>query len=383
MSTSKIKLNTKTNYWLYVLTKNNYDDFKKYKGNFITFMDGDNIKKGDVVIIFCKERLNSGFAGIVQMKNDVIINKNKGFVGLLKTNQYKDIGEPNQTHKIFKDNNLNRDYGEVSFKKNFIDLIRPDMIIKSLNTDASGYKNTMSFRGKYLKKENVTIKLDLYGNKIVDKLLETAEQDEEEEAHKQQKKKEEEQEQSDSDDIEFQPSPKKPSRKELDKLKKIEQIKKLKAKPKIEDYVKKYKEKNNIVICSDDEDEDLDDASENKDQSDDEGTIPIMIVPCKDYDFDELLDQNKYFQKHYKKCKKCDITNNNNSDILQTIDKAEVEVIEITSEKHGYFNPALDAYFSLKKYVPMTDEDKENFIRVIYINNDHEIYNGCLLVAYK
>ena len=114
----KLKLTNKTKYWLYVLTKANYEEYKKYKGNYITFMNGEDMKQGDIIFIFNKERLNSGFVGIVQLKNKAVINKNSGFVGLLKLKEdSKDKNDTMQSQKIFKDNNLNRDYAELSYKK--------------------------------------------------------------------------------------------------------------------------------------------------------------------------------------------------------------------------------------------------------------------------
>ena len=77
----------------------------------------------------------------------------------------------------------------------------------------------------------------------------------------------------------------------------------------------------------------------------------------------------------------CDITNNNNKELCSIIDDSRVEFIEIKDEKHGYFNPALEAYFNLRKYEPIGAKEYP-FVRVMYINNDHEIYNKCILIAW-
>ena len=174
MSINDLNLEDNVKYWLYVLSKNAFDDYKKYKENYIGFMNGLSINKNDIIIIFNKERLNSGFGAIVQIEDDVVIQKEIGFVKILKDkskksdNQEKDIINP----KIFKDNNMNRDYAKLSFKKNFTEIIKPDDVLKSLNTDATGFKNTTSFRIKYLGKDNILISFDIYGYKIVKKLLE-------------------------------------------------------------------------------------------------------------------------------------------------------------------------------------------------------------------
>jgi hypothetical protein len=105
-----------------------------------------------------------------------------------------------------------------------------------------------------------------------------------------------------------------------------------------------------------------------------------LINPCEDFIFP---DKNKelYFVNHYKKCNKCDVTDNNDREICSIIDEAEIEYVEITDETDGYFDPPLEAYWALEKYEPI-DAKNNPFIRIAYINNGHYAYNKCILVSW-
>jgi len=371
-----------TNFWLYVLTKQAFLDYSNYKGNYITFFDGRKLKKKDIIIIYNKDRLNSGFMGIIQLKSDPELDKRK--------------------YKIFKDNNLNRDYVKIKFERKFILAIKPDKVLKYLKTDVSGYKNVQTFRTKFLTKENAVVQLDLYGERIVNKLLE------EDDINLENKYSEKEDVDIDVEididiDIDIDDNKNEETEESNTDIESDNETKinKKKASAKTLDFIKKLKKKNiivddnfednndnddiSLITTSDDSGSNEDNLSDNKtnDDNNNNGFIPIMIVPCQNYDKKLLLKNKNYFVNHYKSCHKCDITNNNNIELGSIIDNAKIETIEIKNDKHGYFNPVLDAYLKLQNYDPIGCDEDGSFIRVIYINNDHDIYDKCLLIACK
>ncbi|MCJ7637355.1 MAG: hypothetical protein MUO21_07680, partial [Nitrososphaeraceae archaeon] len=110
--------------------------------------------------------------------------------------------------------------------------------------------------------------------------------------------------------------------------------------------------------------------------------IPIMVVPCQEF---KLPKKNRelYFINHYTSCNNCDITNNNNNYELTRINKCDIgniEMFELDSSKHYYFNPAIDAYHGLNNYEP-PESKKRPFSRIIYINNGDDDYDGCFLIT--
>ena len=105
-----------------------------------------------------------------------------------------------------------------------------------------------------------------------------------------------------------------------------------------------------------------------------------MIIPCKSFKF-PTKDKPKYFKHHYKRCTKCDITNNNNIELMTLLDKATIEVVEVRTQNSKFYNSVLDCYLSLRKYEPVETPDYP-FIRITYINNGDELYNHCLLVSW-
>lgn len=115
--------------------------------------------------------------------------------------------------------------------------------------------------------------------------------------------------------------------------------------------------------------------------------IPILVVPCDKYN---LLKQKpdcqiQYFTKHYKKCKNCEKTNNNNIDICSIINETEINIIKVdhsTSQQH------LEKFEQLKyAYLNLDDDMIENPSEDSYINvyaiNDDSIYDDCLLISWS
>ena len=318
----KLKITDKTNYHIYILNKIETDNISKNKSNRICFFQKNNsVKSGDIIIIYQKEKLNCGFNSVVQLCSDVKYND-------------KNI-------KISSDNNMNRYYAKINFKKNFIEIISPEEIIKYLSTDSVGFKNASVFKKKYTSKLNALIGFDVYGKKIMTRLF----VQDEDNFIKSEEKKQELEEDEDEDE-------------KLD-----------------EDLEEEDEEL--------EEDEVLENKSEDTNESsisDNPGFIPIMVVPCKEFKLPKK-DREEYFVDHYMACKKCDITNNNkNSELTRIINKNNVEIFELTVSKHYYYNPAINAYHDLSNYEPQ-EIKKKNKARIIYINNGDEDYDGCFLIT--
>ncbi|QKF94240.1 hypothetical protein QKU48_gp0782 [Fadolivirus algeromassiliense] len=367
----KLLISKDTTFWIYVMTKNTYTEYIKNKTEYISFFE-NKVSKGDIVIIFNKDRLSNGFASILQLETDLEDN--------------------DDTVNIFKNNNLNRVYGKVGYKIIFPELIKIETVLEYLKTDVPGFKNAMSFRSKFLKNENIIVELYLYGKKIVDRLLVISEDT---------------------------------NKKLLTKQTVVMPIqhKTVPIKAKNNKVITKITTKKNIQVIEDDnenndenndEDNDEDNDNDNENEIDEDGDnevnskktpfqidddddlnededcneedniggyIPIMIIPCKDYNLPKV-NRDKYFKEHYKSCNNCDITNNNNRELCSILDKSKIQFIEITDEKHMYLNSALDAYLNLRNHKPL-DAIEFPFIRVMYLNNDDDIYDKCLLITWQ
>lgn len=314
---NKLNITKNSRFWLYVLSKNYCTDITKNCDINVGFFENKDIDKEDVIMLYCKDGSRNGFLGILQLLEKPKLS--------------------NGTIKIFKDNNFNRFYSKLKYKKMFGDLIKPNEILNSLQTEVAGFKSVASFRSKFLKNLNTIIKIELYGKKIIDKLIEVSNSNDE--ISKQG---------NDSEEIIYSEEESK------------------------SDNVSDEEEESKCDSASNDEKEE----SENDDTN---GLIPIMIEPCKNFEWSN--DRVKYFVEHYKNCKKCKVTNNNDRELCSIIDEAKIEVVEIDEEEHGYFNPVLENYYALKKCEPLGATEYP-FVRVSYINNDHDIYNKCLLVSW-
>ena len=329
-----LKILSTSKFWIYNLSKNNYSDYIKSEVNYITFFEPKNINKNDIIIIFCKDRLNNGFGSILQvdgipLKNNIDIN-------------------------IFKNDNLNRFYLKIKFKKIFIELIKISEIINYLKTDEVGYKSVISFRTKFFKNPNSIVYMGshLYGKKITEKLIELSNNNIKNKNNDITDDKEDKNISSDDESKE---------NKDISS-----------------DDENKENEKNE----SDDENKENNNEKNNEEEIEN-GFIPIIIIPCKNLKIESIInkDRIKYFIEHYKICNECEVTNNNNRELCSIINEAKFEFIEIKKEKHGYFNPPLECYLNLEKYEPIGIKQYP-FIRIVYINNDHDVYNKCFLITW-
>lgn len=126
--------------------------------------------------------------------------------------------------------------------------------------------------------------------------------------------------------------------------------------------------------------------------------IPIMIVPCKKFQFPEVDDFLKegdkltqYFVDHYNKCNKCEIINNNNKEPSKYFTGAELEY-----EESDIYDPDIDD--EIESYHNMKDHDcfgiNETFhtkrpklntpqFKIKKISNSTNCYNNCILLLWS
>ena len=115
--------------------------------------------------------------------------------------------------------------------------------------------------------------------------------------------------------------------------------------------------------------------------------IPIMLILCNRYINPKTVDKIKYFKEHFKKCKMCNITNNNNSELSTIIDSKDIYMINIDGEtKEAYENQdlyesALIAYHELKVFKVF--DDKRVGMKILNIGNYDPVYMKCFLIIWS
>lgn len=297
MNNEKIRLSKTDNYWIYVLSSTNVQEFWGYDEPFFVIPDDDSIeikdfKKGDIIIFLLTKKGGHCFIGFVQLNSKAIKNV-KGKV------------------KIFKDSQLNTYYVPLCFKM-LCDNTKLSVVFGALNFEDY---DKGKFTKTHIKKCIVITPIAReYGKAIVKYVIN-----------------------ANCEDINVQSD-------------------------------------TTPMLTSTDEDEDDEEVSG--------PMIPIMVKPCKKYNILEEEDQIKYFVDHYKECRKCSCTNNNNIELGSVIiGGCNYEYYEIKEEKHAYFDPALTSYFADEKYEPI-DGLERPFVRIMYVNNNHDLYQDHLFVCW-
>lgn len=335
-----------SNLWIYSLSKDFFNELVAADSMTLNLFEESFIKKNDVIIIYVKDRLANAFRGIMQASCDC--KQNKGLA-------------------IFSNKHMNRWCVDISFRSFFTEPIKPITFIEKLNVNDIGYNNPGPFSRKYMKNLDTVCKVDNHQKKIIDTFIKMA-GIQVNEIHRN-----------------------------------IEQIVFMANNPVVYDLYPEIvfddsteetfdMSDNESIIESNEESNDDDgsisgyddEGSEEEEyeeiEDDPNGYIPILIIPCKDFKFPNT-NKDKYFIEHYKTCNKCDITDNNTRGLSSIIDHATVEFYEITDKKHAFFLPTLDSYYALKKFEPFGIE-MYPFVRILYINNGHYLYDKCIFVVW-
>ncbi len=142
-----IKPDPTSQYWIYIMSTTIWEDYQKYDQLQVSSYSSYNIKSGDIIIFYVKNKRISGFCGVAKTSS-----KQK----------------KNTSVWIFKDMNMNKYLIDLESMTTF-DLIKLDNIYPYIKMDSVGYKNLASFRSKYLKGTDCMTKLDCRGDVIVTK----------------------------------------------------------------------------------------------------------------------------------------------------------------------------------------------------------------------
>ena len=120
------------NYWLYVT---NESILAKINSNnkFLEFSKKNNIKKNDIIFLYIKKHIASGFSHILQASDDIKIN------------------------------NVNKFAVDINVIKIITPLVNISKIINQITGDVSGHRNLSSFNAKYLKNINTVTEIQLKG----------------------------------------------------------------------------------------------------------------------------------------------------------------------------------------------------------------------------
>ena len=392
--------------YIYCLTKVNYDYFRKsVHKKYITCRDNNNIKKNDIIILFCKD----------------VSRPNCGFKALLKCSDNSKVNTNMDGNFIFKNGDMNKIIIKFNQIILFNKVIKIKDIISAVKTDnIQSLKNGTTFGHKFTKNACNPIKLDStyeFQTKLINCFIKMNNGEEEQNTKKENKKKENtkkqntKKENTEEQNTEEQISDEEKNTEEQNTEEQIsdEGNEEQNTEEQISDErnEEQISDEGNEEQISDEETEEQIEETKAADDNNSLGFIPILIVPCDDFCFpknnrdeeteeqisdeeteEQISDEGteeqikKYFIKHYKKCNKCIITNNNNRELCSIIDKATLDYVEINEEESGYLDPPLESYWALEKHEPI-DANQLPFIRIAYINNGHDIYNKCILVTWQ
>jgi hypothetical protein len=158
-----------------------------------------------------------------------------------------------------------------------------------------------------------------------------------------------------------------------------------------------------VLITPNTTDNDSDDNNNNSDNNSDNSEsiiikqieqiipmIPIIIIPCKNFEFPEVknvyLEEKKltkYFRDHHIKCNECEITNNNNINLREILiyDKNYDLQCQMSNENDDEIDDELEYYYNIIPHNPFIDADKTT-IRIKYIINFDSHYDDCLFIQW-
>nr|QBK89486.1 MAG: hypothetical protein LCMiAC02_05810 [Mimivirus LCMiAC02] len=299
--------------------KNYIDNLGVNHSKYISSHAKYDISSNDIIFMYLKNYKKSGFIGILTVTNKSILNK-------------KNI-------KIFRDNNLNK----YIIKLSQIYLINNPRITISKIFDCikQDNKSIRSFSKKHICVDNIK-KLCYNGEKLLKNIYKLTSEDNNN-----------------------------------------KYIKKLTRNPRknviiVDDIItkkhKKKHKKNNKTKRKKVH------KKEHKILNDYMGQIPIMMVPCKNFKLPSH-NKKKYFIKHFKTCNKCDKTDNNDISVLTIFDDAHFDFVDVDDPYDIDIDIALQTYDESIGYIPL-NINKFPYIRIFEINNDHEIYNNCILISW-
>ncbi len=377
-----------SNYWIYVLEHNVWNTYKKYLDNnpisylgaFISYP----LKSKDKIIIYKKtnNKVKAAFVGVITLSRDLIENE-KG-IDIFDT----ELVVPYVS--MIKYCN----YGEM------VSLSLFDNEFKSRN-----WGSIKSFQAKYISRANNCCFFQI-PNELGDYLFEYIDKYQDENALLKEEINEDNEENQDTDSI-----------KEIVLEKKGKEKASISSKQSKKSYksIKSVKESDNELSedesiieenTTEEQNDELDDENNETEEIDTEtkedieqnklGHIPIIVIPCdkfelpnieydkkkyKKWDNPDLTAKIEYFTEHLKKCKKCEINNNNTFEIIEYINKETMDVsFEIMTDDNYELEESINKYELCLNYNPFGDELEEEFVKIVKINDAANIYHNCFII---
>uniref|UniRef100_A0A6C0E9W6 EVE domain-containing protein n=1 Tax=viral metagenome TaxID=1070528 RepID=A0A6C0E9W6_9ZZZZ len=395
-------------YWLYMIDGKLWNKLKLHFNINLSFMTDikSNIRKNDMIIVYVKKSTSvKGFAFSCIVSKNISLNLtnikifdnvkyNKFIINIKDLNYYNDkkgikLNDVKKKTGIL--DNFNKLYGKSNNK--FIRL--PDdfgeSLAKLLNNCVKDEKpkRTESYESSEEEKPK---------RKAVKKKIESDESSEEEKPKRKTVKKKIE---SDESSEEEKPKRKTVKKKiESDESSEEEKPKRKAVKKKIESDESSEEEKpkrkavKKKTVSDESSEEDSEETSSDKSDSetetkDEEGKIPIMIVPCKKFKPPKVKDPYddkqtdkfiEYFKDHYIKCTKCDIINNNNQEPSLYFKDATFEYAE--TNEYDDADDEIEKYQHMSNHDPYPDSDESYFI-IKHIKNEDNIYNKCIILQWR
>jgi hypothetical protein len=351
---NELKVGKKARFWIYTLSKQHWTYlYEKFvaKEFHISSFHMRNIIKGDI-IIFCQKDQPRGCA------------TETGFVaiGIVDTNMTFN----EKRIKIFKDNNMNKHFASVSHVSSLHQCYKITKLTKELR-QCKEFTSEESFRKKYvIETTNFTQLPDKLGHVLFESLVNIfkADNNSDSESDKSSKKK--------SGDL---------SDSESDKS----------SKSKSGDTSDSDSDKSSKKKSGDLSDSESDKSSKSKsgDTSDSEsddfvtiiGNIPILMIPCQKINLkDSGNTMIKNFKQHYGKCQKCDIYNNNQFELLNELDKRNIDFEKL--DDCCDLDDIYDKYINLNQYVFEFEKKVDKIpIKLILVNDPDNTYYKCFFIV--
>ncbi len=158
----RMKTGIRPLHWLYVMKKSLVDEYIGSKSKCITFSDvPTDIVKYDILILFQKDRKESGFAGFVQVNTD--------------PKDVDDVSDDDDTKKIntkiFNDDRYNRSFCKLRYKNLFHQIVPPSELLTVFGDDIPhDLADHKKFASEYLSDDNCVVEFNDIGKAIVRKL---------------------------------------------------------------------------------------------------------------------------------------------------------------------------------------------------------------------
>lgn len=316
------KITKETNFWIYLISELNWTDLcKNYSKDIflISSYEIKNVKKGDIILIFQKPSINvklHGFVSICQIGSDLKENK--------------------ENKKIFRDINMNRFFCKIDMLENFSVPHKISQLATFIKKKCNNFTTANGFSIKYTSDKceraifYILPKDIAFG--IVEVLINLTDEKSESEKSENIKHNSIKNNYNNSD----------------------------------ADISSDSSDSSDGDISSDNSDSDSDidsdidsDDSYCKSDNDDvrvvHGHIPILMIPCSDFNWSKSNEMTiKNFKTHFFNCAKCDKTDNNNCSFAVFFNKNEKrckihceEIIDddqIDEKLENYYNLTLQKY---------------------------------------